>query len=94
MDRPRLEPGERAKLLLAGGERGERLARVGGEDPAGLGEPAPAAVALDEALPAGCLEQAKMLAGARLADPDRTGCSRDASVSLQLDEQPEASGVP
>ena len=71
VDRSRLKPGERMQLLLAGSERRERLARVGGEHTPGLRQLAAAAVSLDEPLPGGRLEEAQMLARARLSDPDR-----------------------
>ena len=94
MDRSGLESGERVELLLAGGKRRERLACVRGEHAPGLGQPAAAAVSLDEPLAGGGLEKAQVLARARLPDPDRARGGRDASLPLELDEQPQARRVP
>ena len=94
VDRPGLEPGERVQLLLAGGERRERLACVRGEHAPGLGQLAAAAVSLDEPLAGGGLEQAQVLARARLSDADGPGGGGNASLPLQLDEQAKTRGVP
>ena len=94
VDRAGLEAGERVKFLLAGSQRRERLARARGKHTARLGQAAAATVPLDEPLSSGGLEQAQVLARARLSDPDRPRRSRDASRRLDLDEQPEAGGVP
>ena len=67
---------------------------TGLEDGAGLGQAAPAAVALDEPLAGGGLEQPQVLAGARLADPDRGGRGGDASQALDLDQETHARRVP
>ena len=94
MDRPGLQPCECIELLFAGAEAGECLGGAGGEDLPGLGQVTAAAAAFDESL-SGCgLEQAEMLARARLADPDRGGRGRDAALALDLDQQAHASRVP
>ena len=94
VDRPRLEPGERVQLLLAGREGRERLARVRREDAAGFRQAAAAAVSLDQPLPGRGLEQTEVGAGARLPDTDRARRPRDAPLPLELDEQPEPGRVP
>ena len=77
MDRAGLKPGERGELLLARPEARERLRSAARENPPGLRQPAAATVALDEPLPRRELEQAQVLAHARLTDPDRSGCGRE-----------------
>jgi hypothetical protein len=60
----------------------------------GVGQAAAATGALDEALTGGCLEQAQVLARARLADTDRGRCGGDASLALDLDQQAHSRRVP
>src|SRR5439155_22112812 len=82
-----LEAGERAEFLLGGPEAGERLGRTPREDTSRVGQAAAAPGPLDQPLAGGRLEQAQVLAGARLADPDRGRCGGDAALPLDLDEQ-------
>jgi len=53
---------------------------------AGFRELAAPAAALDQPLPGGSLQQAQVLARARLADSDRRGRAGDAPLPLDLDE--------
>ena len=99
MNRSRLKPGEGVELLLACSERRERLRSAAGEDAPGLRELAAATVALDEPLPGGKLEEAQVLARARLADPDSNGCGRErpcrsisTSTRIRVVSQSAASG--
>ncbi len=86
MDRAGFEAGEPVKLFLACLERLQGLAGVEGEELAGLGERAAAAVAFDEPLPGGAFEGAQVLARGRLADPDRPRGGRDAALAADLDQ--------
>ena len=92
--RPALEAREGVQLLLGGAERRQRLRRVRREDAAGLREPAPAPVALDEAVTRRRLEQPEVLARARLPDADRAGRGGQAPLSLDLDEQSHPGRIP
>ena len=66
----------------------------GREDLACLGQAAATSAALDEPLARCGLEQAEMLAGARLPDPDRPRGRRDAAAPSDLDEQAHPRRVP
>ena len=94
MDRARLQPRELGQLLLGRAEGRQCLRGTHRENLAGLGQPAAAAVALDEALPRRRLQQPQMLARARLADADLARSRREAAETLDLDEQPHAGRVP
>jgi hypothetical protein len=94
VDRARVQARKRMNFLLACGQCRQGLACARGEHTPGLGEPAPTPVSLDQGLPRSRLEQTKVLARARLADPDCLGGSRDAPASLDFDEQAQASGIP
>jgi len=94
VDRARLQSGERTELLVCRAEAGECLRGPCGEDVACLRQLAAAAAALDEALPGCGLEQAQVLARARLADPDRSGGGGHAPLALDLDEQAHPRRVP
>jgi hypothetical protein len=94
VDRPGLEPREQAKLFLACLERLQRLTGVEGQELAGLGERATAAVALDQPLPRRALERAEVLARGRLADPDRAGGGGNAALTADFNQQAQAGGVP
>ncbi len=94
MDRPGLEPCERAQLLLGGAQAGERLRSAGRQHVSGLGQAAAAPASLDQPLPGRSLEQTQVLARARLADPDHGRSGGDASLPLDLDQQAHSGGVP
>ena len=94
MDRARLEAGELGQLLLAGAEGGERLGGAGRERPAGLGEAAATAAALEQSLSGGTLEHAQVLAGRGLGDPDDARRAGDAALAVELDEQAHPIRVP
>ena len=94
VDRAGLQAGERAEFFLRGAQAGERLCGAGGEDLPGFGQAAATAGSLDQPLAGGSLEQAQVLARARLADSDRGGSGGDASLPLDLDEQAHPRRVP
>ena len=94
MNRSRLKPGKGVELLLTRPERRERLRSAAGEDTPGLGELAAATVALDESLPRRKLEEAHVLAHARLADPDSDGRGRERPLAVDLDQHPHPRRVP
>src|SRR5439155_25382212 len=94
MDRACLEAGEGAELLLACRERGKGLRRMRGEHATSLGQPAAAAVPLDESLSGRSLECAHVLAGRGLPDAYRLGCRGKASVPVDLDQQAHPRRVP
>jgi hypothetical protein len=78
------------KFLLARGQRGERLTRARGKNAAGLGQAAPPPVPLEEPLSGGRFEKTQVLARAGLSDAHRFRGSRDASATLDLDQQAQA----
>ena len=90
---PALSPPERLELLLHGLELVEHARRVGGDDLAGLREPAGAAPALDELLADRGLERLEVLRGGRLAHARGLGRGRDRSAPPDVDEQAEAGGI-
>src|SRR2546423_10930562 len=68
VDRPGLEPGEGAQLLFGRTESRQCLRSARSENAPGLRQPAAAAASLDEPLAGRGLEEAQVLARARLAD--------------------------
>jgi hypothetical protein len=94
VNRSGVEPGEGMKFLLAGSQRGERLACARGKHAASFGEAAPASVPLDEPLSRGILEEAKVLARTRLSDADGLRGSGDASPALDFHQQTETCRIP
>jgi hypothetical protein len=94
MDCSGFEAGECAKLLLASLQGRECFARAGGKHAPGLGETAAATVSLDQTLPRCRLEETHVLACGRLPDPNPPRSCRDGPLLLDLDEQPQAGGVP
>src|SRR2546430_10437442 len=94
MDGAGLESSQCAELLFGSAEARESLCGPRGEHTTRLGETAAAPGALDELLSCSGLEQAEVLARARLADADRRGSRRDAALPVDLDEQTHPRRVP
>src|SRR5919202_2790218 len=94
VDRAGLQAGDRSEFLLCCAEAGERLGGAGGEYLAGVSEQTDEAGALDQPLAGGGFEYAQVLAGTRLADADRGGRRRDASLAFDFDQQAHPGGVP
>ena len=85
---------DRTELFLGGGEASERLGCASREDVTSIGETATSPGALDQPLAGGGLEQSQVLTRARLADADRGRRGGDASLPVDLDQEPHPGRVP
>src|SRR5215218_9423038 len=94
VNRSGVEPGEGMKFLLAGSQRGKRLACARGKHTARLSEAAPAPVPLNEPLSRGSLEEAKVLARTRLSDADGFRGRGNASPPVDLHQQTQTCRIP
>jgi hypothetical protein len=65
-----------------------------GKHATSLREATATAVSLDEPLPSRRLEETQVLAGGRLADPDRVGRSGDSPLAADLDQEAHPRRIP
>src|SRR4051794_12995169 len=81
------------ELLLHPFKRVEHAQRVSGDDLAGLGQTAGAAMALDELVAHRRFEGLQVLGRRGLAHAAQVGGGGDGTLALDLDEQPKTAGV-
>jgi len=94
MNRSGPETRQRTEFLFRSAEAGERLSGPGGQNLTRLGQATAATRSLDKPLAGRSLEEAQVLARARLANADLRGSGRDASLASDLDEEAHPRGVP